>query len=114
MSIVDINEQRIRIAEACGWTMQPIGLMKKGDAWAVPETKHGHSCIPDYLSDLNAMHEAEGVLTNGQREAFCIALADICNRFADTTAKDGFCFIHATAAQRAEAFLRCLGKWTDA
>ena len=71
--------------------------------------------IPDYLHDLNAMHEAEGVLSCHQfhdygkhleRVLFSVALTSY--SFHDLAS-----FAHATAAQRAEAFLRTIGKWED-
>lgn len=62
----------------------------------------------NYCNDLNAMHEAEKVL--GKK------LSEYGNHLcALTRANEGDrpeCYIwHATARQRAEAFLRALGKW---
>ena len=57
---------------------------------------------PDYLNDLNAMHEAEKVLTDKQAILYDSILDLI----------SGWTF-HRTAAQRAEAFLRTIGKWED-
>lgn len=64
------------------------------------------SRLPDYLTDLNAMHEAEKVLTGHQWTDYANVLTDIgpCSRRG---------MIHATAAQRAEAFLRTVGKWDN-
>jgi hypothetical protein len=58
---------------------------------------------PDYLNDLNAIHEAEKVLNNVQRERYRTELV------YSHAGRDVF----ATAAQRAEAFLRTIGKWED-
>jgi hypothetical protein len=58
---------------------------------------------PDYLNDLNAMHEAEKVLNNVQRERYRTELV------YSHAGGDVF----ATSAQRAEAFLRTIGKWED-
>ena len=62
--------------------------------------------IPEYLSDLNAMHDAEKVLQDGQWMDYSNVLIDVvpCSRRG---------MIHATAAQRAEAFLKTIGKWED-
>jgi hypothetical protein len=58
----------------------------------------------NYCSDLNAMHEAEESLKGKQFGTYGIALNDI----------DGSLWgIRATARQRAEAFLRTLGKWEE-
>jgi hypothetical protein len=58
-------------------------------------------CAKDYCSDLNAMHEAEKMLDFNQ-------LRDMEDSVSFRFAVLPF---HATAAQRAEAFLRTLGKW---
>ena len=57
------------------------------------------SC-PDYLNDLNAMHEAQRRLSDAQWDNDCDLLGGsllIC--------------AHATATQRAEAFLKTLNLW---
>ena len=59
---------------------------------------------PDYLNDLNAMHEAEKVLTSPQWDKYTVALL---------FATEHRMFCAATAAQRAEAFLKTLNLWTD-
>jgi len=64
----------------------------------------------NYCDDLNAMHEAERTLTHyGQIHAYVNYLQ---NR------DDGHTHLllletHITARQRAEAFLRTLGKWEE-
>jgi len=108
------EKQRIAIAEACGWKMHdhPDCLAKKDgwvsrgwDTWVMNPSgrlvfKHD---IPDYLTDLNAMHAAEKVLNNVQRERYRTELV------YSHAGRDVF----ATAAQRAEAFLITIGKWED-
>ncbi len=102
------DEQRIAIAEACGWKRHRSPRIRGG--WKRPDGSDyswGENVIPNYLKDLNAMHEAEKALTAPQQDDYYDALTDVIthgNFFAD---------IHATAAQRAEAFLRTIGKWTD-
>ncbi len=73
--------------------------------------------IPYYLNDLNAMHEAEKVLRENQ-----FNFVDYPNQlFKVVTGRkwDGdmgyfmFNYTNATAAQRAEAFLRTLNLWKD-
>ena len=96
------EQQRIAIAEACGWKPD-----KRGLGWLSP-----HGCYepePDYLNDLNAMHEAEKVLTEDQREQYLNSLYKVCN--PDSMLNDAWNLNCATAAQRAEAFLRTIGKW---
>jgi hypothetical protein len=60
---------------------------------------------PDYLNDLNAMHEAEATLRFDDRNHYIDRLGE--------TYHDSWEFCTATAAQRAEAFLRTIGKWED-
>jgi hypothetical protein len=93
----------VTIAEACGWT--EIGSCDCGfkisgmpPYWAAHK-KH----IPDYCADLNEMHEAEKVLTFDEWDIYCVHLGDT----QPSCAK-------APARQRAEAFLRTLGKWDEA
>lgn len=61
-------------------------------------------CAKDYCTDLNAMHEAEKVFDCP--ELYDGNLIKVC---------EGVQYMwHATARQRAEAFLRTLGKWEEA
>ena len=78
---------------------------------------------PDYLNDLNAMHEAEKVLTPSQEEReYCEGrwveygrnLSAVCGYSKHEQVHFGWLVYHATAAQRAEAFLRTIGKWEEA
>ena len=85
--------QRTAIAEACGW--------KTG--YRDPEAWHP---LPDYLNDLNAMHDAEKVLTNEQLEVYCNIL--------HKPNHGVYWAIHATASQRAESFLRTRSKGEEA
>ncbi len=59
--------------------------------------------IPDYLNDLNAMHEAEGTLNRGsgyhETGGYGLYLVALDHD------------VSATAAQRAEAFLKTLNLW---
>ena len=84
------------IAEACGWK----GCPRCSD----PEC--AYNVIPNYCTDLNAMHEAEKVLANDKWWLFVEWLTDVCG------AGVALC-ISATARQRAGAFLRTLGKWKE-
>ena len=116
------EQQRIAIAEACGW--------RKGDlrlSWCHPDNwsmaKNG-SCevwvsqdkLPDFLHDLNAMHEAVSIFDYDQADQFEDHLCDICKRSNDEKENPApwrFAVVNATASQRAEAFLRTIGKWEE-
>ena len=123
------EKQRIAIAEACGWlnphcdrslaeklhTNPPSGWV--GISPTTQTLDHGKDeskdynywTLPDYLNDLNAMHEAEKVLTPDLHGHYFAHL----RRFTDAPHAEFFVVIHATAAQRAEAFLRTLGLWEE-
>lgn len=95
--------QRIAIAEVCGWK---VGGTRSTDGTPLgnkPNKMNTAGCrVPDYLNDLNAIHEAEKTLTLQQEIAWIHQL-----RLAAPFP------YRATAAQRAEAFLRTIGKWQD-
>jgi len=86
------------IAEACGWRKEEGFYVWHGNGI-------DRTCweLWDWCNDLNAMHEAEKMLTPTQIEDYIIEVMQ---------------FSHepmlATARQRAEAFLRTLGKWEEA
>jgi hypothetical protein len=91
------EKQRIAIAEACGWKPNPFQMDMRGQVF--PQSP------PDYLNDLNAMHEAEKVLI------LDCEWATYLDRLSVIVAEGSL--VHATSAQRAEAFLRTIGKWED-
>lgn len=97
------EKQRIKIAEACGWTVTlwPSGEFRRA------ESPNGNQYfeVPDYLSDLNAMHEAESHLRNGDWTRYCQYLAE----HGGGTVR--FASVHASAQTRAIAFLKTLNLW---
>lgn len=101
--------QRISIALACGW--KKVRINDRGEqVWEAPPTG---GAFPDYLNDLDAMHEAENDLTINQSRDY-LRLLQLVSRGSISDAEDWMkCMvvIHATAAQRAEAFLRAIGKF---
>lgn len=104
------EKQRIAIAEACGWApLKTTSIF----SWRDAEGFLRHEIeIPDYLNDLNAMHEAEKILTEEDQWKQILLLAGN----PDET-KMGLIelrkVVRATAAQRAEAFLKIIGKWEN-
>jgi len=111
------EEQRIAIAQACGYTAESNqgsmgGWIGKRNGKSVYDSI-GYSredaiirVCPDYLNDLNAMHEAEKSLSmkDGTRSEYVRILQDTCGTLGATM---------ATSQQRAEAFLRVYGLWTE-
>ena len=59
------------------------------------------------------MHEAEKGLGKKQVRSYALTLAQILDTSPTVDLVDQFLNIHATARQRAEAFLRTLGKWKE-
>jgi hypothetical protein len=99
--------QRIKIAEACGWT----DFSRAKHEGAIQYGRKPLSCydsweVPDYLNDLNAMHEAEKTLDDDLD-------LDYSENLEIVTGGDMSKYRSATAAQRAEAFLRTIGKWEE-
>ena len=107
------DKQRIAIAEACGYT-QGIGM--HGLEWWT-DSEGVHDEPPNYPHNLNAMHEAERVLWEMDwsfRTIFNDHLANIIKRRkVNRNEWDAETLLDSTAAQRAEALLRTIGKWED-
>jgi len=102
------EKQRIAIAEACGW--KEIADWGAGGINGKHPTEPWVEVIPDYLADLNAMHEAEKVL-HGQLNLWWNYMDALENSSVEVNPLGLGSHIHATAEQRAEAFLRTIGKW---
>lgn len=109
---------RIAIAEAVGWSKIHTSGRLDGQlvGYPTPPLVLGKFLeIPHYESDLNAMHEAEKTLEphwlpsgnqhtdDSMWEMYVCALSKIADKGPS----------HATAQQRAEAFLKTIGKWRD-
>lgn len=124
------EKQRIAIAEACGWEN-----VHRFDRWREggPVTYRDGDLIgdfggrrlrhlPNYLRDLNAMHEAEKTLPDdprySKRNYYASILGSLTRNdngrgWEPLSNDDCFPILHATAPQRAEAFLRALNLWED-
>jgi len=99
------EQQRIAIAEACGRVQRPDGF------WFPIGKDYGSAGIPDYLNDLNAMHEAEEILTKIQRMIYVNILWEKCS-IAKADPYDWS--VSSKPTLRAEAFLHTIGKWKEA
>ncbi len=122
------DAQRITIAEERGWRTSECTVC--GAPGHVAYSPNGAvfyaeaSClrsaalvrvIPDYLNDLNAIHEAEPTILTSR-----LMLAEWERHIRAITLRDAAegsglyeRIIRATAAQRCEAFLRTIGQWDD-
>lgn len=128
------EDQNIAIAKVCGWKLkwQNVGggdlfdSKPKGHSWEVwippaiwYQSKEGLAFTrdreswnpqpPNYLNDLNAIHEAEKALSEHQRDTYyqwlCL-ISRVKGKHVDYS-------VTATAAQRAEAFLKTLNMWKE-
>ena len=111
--------QRIAIAETCGWKWE---ILWTGELHGKPIGEQGPLReVPDYLNDLNAMHKPEKFILSTdlyiQYVNYLFRSVGL-NRtyYMGATpevfpADRQFAVFHAGASQRAEAFLRTIGKW---
>lgn len=123
------KEQCIAIAEFYGWTLRkrvfhnqrwqdvPTWFAPEFQDYPVNQCPAGQvlgAMPPDYLHDLNAMHEAECRLKVNQITEWIGWMVKVADRQSRYGPDDGLYWtIHSTAAQRAEALLRCIGRWID-
>ena len=120
MTDQQINEA---IALALGWRYEPRQLkvanipIEDNFPWINPQNERCRGPhVPNYCTDLNAMHEAEKTLhaTNDWR-ILRAYFKWISPEIHEDWALDGddWKLCHATARQRAEAFQRTIGKWKE-
>ena len=98
------TEINIAIAEYCGWTKRPLAIAGP-ETWFDPggiPKGYDESCLTNYHSSLDAMHEAEKMLNEDQLNHMVQILYTMPERFW-----------RASAPQRAEAFLITIGKWKE-
>ena len=123
--------QRIAIAESCGvsiyghWRCPSCNREVSPSFVTFAETHDGcgHPVewieSPDYLTDLNAMHEAERVKEMQFDSEYAYWLAHVAvrdrglNEDRLVTGEGYIIALTSTSAQRAEAFLRTIGKWEE-
>ena len=110
------QEQRIAIAEACKWRREYIfGNGVDDYVWIHPTNGKVYPdmlCyLPDYLNDLNSIHEAEMILYKGLIDQDYWQKGY--GRFQTILSESVVLPFSATARQRAEAFLKTLGLWKD-
>ena len=96
------------------WKQRADGTEKIIDSgpWKAAQ---GVDYVPDFPNDLKAMHEAEQKLRENQFH-FVSYPEILFEVISGTKLSNGlgyftFNFIHATAAERAEALLKTIGKW---
>lgn len=120
------EEQRIAISEWCGWKRSErwdyslYGTVNRGDteaselspAYEKDGILYRVENLPNYLTSLDDIHEAEMKLEEPGCSMYCRNLSKICCPIDCQQHLCGYT-IHATAAQRCEALLKTIGKWRD-
>lgn len=110
------------IAEECGYkNVRTKKVLEYCDDPMEPSTIEvtkivydGGTGIPNYYGSLDAMHEAEKLFKRSARErdTYGTELTQICAN-DQSESRYGRSTWNATAPQRAEAFLRTVGKWIE-
>ncbi len=105
--------QNQAIFESLGWKFVPpvpggsrfivckedLPRWKRARKWAFIDE------IPDYVNDLNAIAEAEKTIPDSPGSVWRMQLEWVCGTMGG--------MLRATAAQRAEAYLKALGLWRE-
>jgi hypothetical protein len=99
------------MAEVAGWTEVTTTSIQEHrlKTWSAvlvgrpPCSISNQDRVPNYLTDLNAVHEVEKILNEDQHRHYRFNLIEV----VGTESK----FHRATARQRCEALLRTLNKW---
>lgn len=109
----ELADIRVKIAEARGWTQidpDPRWLMGLS-----PDPRNKSNPLRESILgiSLDSMAEAEKTLAGLERDEYRHALLEICNPESDRLAKDWtnrevWFAIHATAEQKARAFLKAI------
>lgn len=122
------DQMRVAIAKACGaeWTSNGWGcryLKMPGESGGYgpddssPICDDAISSVPDYLNDLNAMHEVEKEIHPAAIETYVENIGRLVRQDWAERGKNVrefsqhaviFCHLHATALQRAIAFIQAL------
>jgi hypothetical protein len=123
------NEEINRaVAESVGWRFVSVGCDGLTDvAWLPPGALESITAFdacgshpPDYCNDVNAMHEVVCKLPDGEPWDCFLRELQIVTQTWDHIDAEGdevawfWELATATARQRAEAYLRTIGKWRDA
>lgn len=116
------DQKRIRIAKGCGWKeSDELWISPSGSKFARKRSYgapiEDWEILPDYLNDLNEMHEAEKTFLPCETDQYVRYLWPIVADFWREQGKRtelfdqesiAFAIAHATARQRADAFLATL------
>lgn len=96
------DEIRIKVAEACGWKINPAKHTAKILDWIHTESECTGYFPPNYPEDLNACADFEKTISPDQQNQYIMELGKVC-------CVRGFNIVTATARQRCLAFLKTKG-----
>lgn len=102
------DEQRIKTAELAGClcVIEEISGGGLVPVWITPDGSRVIGKPPDYLSDLNLMHDALLLIThNGDRHQYLAKLKLVIDSRSMSDVAGSYRMHNATAAERAEAFV---------
>lgn len=109
---MNIEQQRIAIAKCLGYPNPRMWEFGRCYAGELPHVEE----VPDYLNDLNAMHDAERFLAEKDLVKYASIIVEKSRHLLGISnyesREPGQFIIRATAAVRAEAFLKTLNLWT--
>lgn len=95
----------VAIAEKCGWSRCKSCAENDYESWRRPSNDGCEPELPDYLNDLNAMHDAEAFLVGDEVDSYVGFLLE--------ELEFQWRLVRATATQKSKAFLRAIGKWNE-
>ena len=105
--IMNEHRQNEEIALYCGWKFD----MNQYKQWISPDGT-SWNYPPAYTKDLNQMYKAENALTEDQWETYTYTLINVCTKENPKTT-DRPLRPAPNSAQKAEAFLKTIGKWEE-
>ena len=109
-----LEDQMIAIGRFCGWEpCEPRVFLRFAPSHAFMKDGAyygGFNSLPRYTEDLNAIHDAESLLTDAQHRRYRIQLRMVCHNGSREMINSRK-ITSATAAQRAEALLKALNLW---
>lgn len=107
------HELRIKVAELIGFEQHKLNKAAKHYTeyrfWPPATERHkeawSYGMLPDFPRDLNAMHEAEKMLTPAKGERYACLLCGVAQEQETSTYLET---VHHSARERAEAFVKVM------
>ncbi len=112
---MDKIKQKLALAEIHGWSqVHDANSIVLGGCWVgYPPSGQiigQYEYLPDYLNDLNVVHEIEKLLDASQWLDYSIYLGGCVE---DPGVEDWKRICHATAAEKCEILLKVFNKWVE-